>query len=153
MDWFHTNRVDWVRDGGQLRDDNGFSPFLPIPSTPVGAEAAGRRFRARVDSVSAWQGDEADVIVMSLVRSNASGEVGFLDDRRIFNVALTRARRGLVIFADARTFKYGRNAGFPQFLAWCHDARVVARLEFPPLGSRTEFLCRPIPIGLEVTSA
>ena len=84
-----------------------------MPATLESATSAGRRFHARIDSVSSWQGDECDIVVMSLVRSNGSGELGSLDDRRIFNVALTRARRGLVIFADARTFLYGCNAGFP----------------------------------------
>ena len=90
---------------------------------------------------------------MSLVRSNAPGELGFLDDRRIFNVAITRARRAMVIFADLRTFKYGRNAGFPQFLEWCHDAGVVCQLQYPPIGIQSDYLVTPVPLDRSTTSA
>ena len=146
--------MDWVRDDGLLLGpDRRLSPFRPVPATPAEADASGRHFSARIDSVAAWQGDECDIVVMSLARSNGSGELGFLDGRRIFNVALTRARRGLVIFADARTSKCGRNAGFPQFLEWCHDAGVVVKLEHAPLGSRDDTPCRPLPIERAVTAA
>ena len=126
-------------------------PFNPVPT--AARDGVAPPFYARLDSAAAWQGDEVDVLTMSLVRSNSSGEIGFLDDRRLFNVALTRARRGLIIFADLRTFKYGRNAGFPQFLDWCHDAGVVCRLEYPPIGMMTEHLAVPVPSARDVTAA
>jgi ATP-dependent RNA/DNA helicase IGHMBP2 len=56
-----------------------------------------------LNTVDAFQGQERDVIVISLVRSNAKGEVGFLGDIRRTNVAMTRARKKLIVIGDSAT--------------------------------------------------
>lgn len=59
--------------------------------------------RLRVGSVDGFQGQEADVVYISLVRSNDKKEIGFLRDIRRMNVAMTRARMRLVVFGDSAT--------------------------------------------------
>lgn len=56
-----------------------------------------------IDTVDGFQGREKEVVLISLVRSNATGEIGFLSDTRRMNVAMTRARRRLVIVGDSAT--------------------------------------------------
>ena len=51
-----------------------------------------------------FQGREKEVIIVSTVRSNTEGKIGFLKEHRRLNVAVTRARRKLVIVADRNTF-------------------------------------------------
>ncbi len=56
-----------------------------------------------IDSVDGFQGREKEAVLISLVRSNAKGEIGFLADVRRMNVALTRARRKLLLVGDSAT--------------------------------------------------
>ena len=56
-----------------------------------------------VNTVDGFQGQERDVILLSLVRSNDEGQIGFLRDLRRMNVAITRARMKLIIVGDAST--------------------------------------------------
>ncbi len=56
-----------------------------------------------INTVDAFQGQERDVIAISLVRSNEKSEVGFLGDIRRVNVAMTRARKKLIIVGDSAT--------------------------------------------------
>lgn len=56
-----------------------------------------------VNTVDGFQGQERDIILISLVRSNAEGEIGFLRDLRRMNVAMTRARMKLIILGDVKT--------------------------------------------------
>ena len=56
-----------------------------------------------VNTVDGFQGQERDIILISLVRANAEGQIGFLRDLRRMNVAITRARMKLIILGDVAT--------------------------------------------------
>ncbi|CAC5358318.1 IGHMBP2 [Mytilus coruscus] len=59
--------------------------------------------KVEVKSVDGFQGREKEAVVISLVRSNPKGEVGFLAEKRRINVAITRARRHLMVICDSET--------------------------------------------------
>ncbi len=71
-----------------LRQDKYWKPFRSLIT---------------VNTVDGFQGQERDVIVISLVRSNEQGDIGFLRDLRRMNVAITRARMKLIILGDRST--------------------------------------------------
>lgn len=86
----------------------GVSPAEIAVITPYAAQA--RLLRdliaeplIEINTVDGFQGREKEAIVISLVRSNDQGELGFLADVRRMNVALTRARRKLIVFGDSAT--------------------------------------------------
>ena len=61
-----------------------------------------------ISTVDGFQGQERDIMLISLTRSNPQGEIGFLADTRRMNVALTRAKRKLIVLGDSATI--GNNA-------------------------------------------
>ena len=71
-----------------------------------------------VRTIDGYQGREKDVIIFSCVRSNSDGNIGFLSDRRRLNVALTRAKRGLVVIGNSDTLRHDDNWG-----AWIEHVR------------------------------
>ncbi|WP_323257251.1 AAA domain-containing protein [Arcicella lustrica] len=56
-----------------------------------------------VNTIDSFQGQERDIVYISMTRSNAEGAIGFLSDIRRMNVAMTRARKKLVIIGDSAT--------------------------------------------------
>lgn len=57
----------------------------------------------RVSTIDSFQGQEKSTVIISLVRSNDNGEIGFLKDYRRMNVAMTRAQEKLIIIGDSST--------------------------------------------------
>lgn len=55
--------------------------------------------------MDSFQGREKEIIILSLVRSNTSGEVGFLAEQKRLNVAITRAKRLLLVVCNSETLK------------------------------------------------
>lgn len=69
-----------------------------------------------INTVDGFQGQERDIIVLSLTRSNGTGEIGFLSDIRRMNVAMTRARKRLIAVGDSATLS--ANPFFREFIAY-----------------------------------
>jgi superfamily I DNA and/or RNA helicase len=61
------------------------------------------RRQISINTVDGFQGQERDVIILSLVRSNDEGQIGFLRDLRRMNVAITRARMKVIILGNRKT--------------------------------------------------
>ncbi|CAE6466866.1 unnamed protein product [Rhizoctonia solani] len=59
-----------------------------------------------VHTIDGFQGREAEIIIFTTVRSNSSGDIGFLEDERRLNVALTRAQLGRIIIGNEDTLGY-----------------------------------------------
>ena len=70
-----------------------------------------------IKTIDGFQGEERDIIYISLVRSNERQEIGFLNDLRRMNVAITRARKKLVVIGDSATI--GATDFYRQFLEYC----------------------------------
>lgn len=79
-----------------------------------------------VRTIDSWQGREVDYLIFSAVRCNKQGLVGFLENERRTNVALTRAKHGLIIIGNAKTLQNDPKMNFmvQTFLInerYCHD--------------------------------
>ncbi|GGZ39564.1 helicase [Echinicola pacifica] len=72
-----------------------------------------------IGSIDGFQGQERDIVVLSLVRSNETGEIGFLGDYRRMNVALTRAKRKLIVVGDSATLS--TDTFYQEFLDFVTD--------------------------------
>jgi ATP-dependent RNA/DNA helicase IGHMBP2 len=106
--WLNPQEADLVGRTVQALLDAGVPAEAIAVIAPYAAQVRLLRDKMQIpgleiDSVDGFQGREKEAVVLSLVRSNAQGEVGFLADVRRMNVALTRARRKLLAIGDSAT--------------------------------------------------
>jgi ATP-dependent RNA/DNA helicase IGHMBP2 len=73
----------------------------------------------RISTIDSFQGQEQDIIILSLVRSNDDGDIGFLKDYRRMNVAITRAKEQLFVIGDSATI--GADAFYNSFLTYIEN--------------------------------
>ena len=82
-----------------------------------------------VNTVDGFQGQERDIIIISLVRANDEGQIGFLRDLRRMNVAITRARMKLIILGDSSTMArhpfYKKLLNYVKSIAQGHDPALA----------------------------
>jgi ATP-dependent RNA/DNA helicase IGHMBP2 len=81
--------------------------------------SAERAAGLEIGTVDGFQGREKEAVIVDLVRSNDRGEIGFLANTRRMNVALTRARRFLLVIADSATL--GAHAYYAAFLSYIDE--------------------------------
>ncbi|GJE97878.1 RNA-directed RNA polymerase domain-containing protein [Phanerochaete sordida] len=75
-----------------------------------------------VSTIDGFQGRESDIVVFSTVRSNAEGDLGFVEDARRLNVAWTRPKIGLIIVGDPRTLK--NSSLWERALGYCKEVNI-----------------------------
>ncbi|KAJ1659233.1 hypothetical protein IWQ61_001656 [Dispira simplex] len=108
---FNQGEADLVEKHLELLvEEGGMTPSQIAVISPYNAQVRlltsqlkGRYPELEIGSVDGFQGREKEAIILSLVRSNTKGEVGFLADYRRLNVAITRPRRQLCIIGDSET--------------------------------------------------
>ena len=102
----HLYQLLTAHDGKELPSIAVISPYREQVLYMQNTTAEDSRLQGTdidVNTIDAFQGQERDVVYISLVRSNAKCEIGFLSDYRRMNVAMTRARKLLVIVGDSAT--------------------------------------------------
>jgi superfamily I DNA and/or RNA helicase len=100
--------------GEQIGIISPYAAQVRYISNEISADSSLSGLDLEVNSIDGFQGQEKDVIYISLVRSNPAGEIGFVKDERRLNVAMTRARKKLVIIGDSSTL--GQHPLFGKFL-------------------------------------
>jgi ATP-dependent RNA/DNA helicase IGHMBP2 len=100
-----------------FREDPVFSPMLSTRNQKPSNQKP--ETIITINTIDGFQGQERDVIYLSLVRSNAKHEIGFLQDYRRMNVAMTRARMLLIVVGDSATI--GNNKFYQSFLDYCSE--------------------------------
>ena len=99
--------------------DEGVKPSEIAIIAPYAAQVrllrrSGSYNAVEIDTVDGFQGREKECVLISTVRSNPDGEIGFLGDARRMNVAITRARRKLIVVGDSATL--GHSSFFKSLL-------------------------------------
>jgi len=129
-------KLSWARNGAREQSSNemqmynqqfgmggfGYQQQRPNPPVPHNLE---------ISSVDGFQGREKALIIFSAVRANHNGSVGFLQDWRRCNVAITRAQRGLVVLGHAETLQHDKRS-FGPYLDYCLDNGFIDGVEAKP---------------------
>ncbi len=111
---------DYLNDGVDESDIGIISPYADqvkiIQSmTPV-----------EVKTVDGFQGREKEIIIISTVRSNDHGNIGFLKDLRRLNVAITRAKRKLIIIGNTNTLMV--NPTYERLVKFCENKNLLVKI-------------------------
>ena len=80
----------------------------------------------KIGTIDSFQGQEKDIIILSLVRAN-SRDIGFMKDERRINVALTRSKHVLIVVGHGDTL--GTNVTWDKYLNWVIDKKTYYPIE------------------------
>lgn len=107
----------------QLIESESLDPLKTAFISPYSGQVAAAKEvlskQMRVSTIDSFQGQEKEVIILSLVRSNDDGNIGFLKDYRRMNVAITRAKEQLFVIGDSATI--GADAFYHSFLTYIEN--------------------------------
>ena len=111
---------DYLSDGVNESDIGIISPYadqvkIIQENTPI-----------EVKTVDGFQGREKEIIIISTVRSNNNGNIGFLSDLRRLNVAITRAKRKLIIIGNKDTLI--TNPTYERLINFCEDENLLEKV-------------------------
>lgn len=117
----HLQQLLDSHDGKELPSIALISPYkeqvMHMQDTVADDLRLGSLLQLDINTIDGFQGQERDVVYISLVRSNTKSEIGFLNDYRRMNVAMTRARKLLVIVGDSATI--GNDAFYQAMMDYC----------------------------------
>jgi superfamily I DNA and/or RNA helicase len=104
----------------QLIDTENLDPVKTALISPYSGQASSAKDKwknqFRISTIDSFQGQEMENVIVSLVRSNDDGDIGFLKDYRRMNVAITRAKERLFVIGDSATI--GADPFYNQFLTY-----------------------------------
>lgn len=99
--------------------DTAHTAFISPYSGQVAAAKEVLPQNLRLSTIDSFQGQEKENIIVSLVRSNDDGDIGFLKDYRRMNVAITRAKEQLIVIGDSATI--GADRFYSEFLTYAEQ--------------------------------
>lgn len=104
----------------QLVEKENLSPAVTAFISPYSGQVTAAKevlpAQMRISTIDSFQGQEKENIIVSLVRSNDDGDIGFLKDYRRMNVAITRAKEQLIVIGDSATI--GADKFYNEFLSY-----------------------------------
>ncbi|MEE1151286.1 MAG: ATP-binding protein, partial [Methanobrevibacter sp.] len=111
---------DYLSDGVNESDIGIISPYADqVKIIQANTEI-------EVKTVDGFQGREKEIIIISTVRSNDNGNIGFLSDLRRLNVAITRAKRKLIIIGNKDTLI--TNPTYERLINFCEDENLLEKV-------------------------
>ncbi|HET8859213.1 IGHMBP2 family helicase [Marivirga sp.] len=108
--WFNKKEIEITKEITDVLLSSRLFPedigiISPYDQQVSRLKSALKDYHVEIKSIDGFQGREKEVIILSLVRSNSEGNIGFLRDYRRLNVALTRAKRKLIIIGNPSTLQ------------------------------------------------
>ncbi|KAI1122113.1 P-loop containing nucleoside triphosphate hydrolase protein [Nemania abortiva] len=106
----HLLRDELSKDNDPVLNDLDSHDLVRAGLMPS-ATARANKPKVKISTIDNFQGDESEIVIVSLTRSNDNGDIGFMSSPERLNVLLSRARNGLILIGNAETFMKSRKGG------------------------------------------
>ncbi|RYP80552.1 hypothetical protein DL769_002400 [Monosporascus sp. CRB-8-3] len=106
----HLLRDELSQDNDPVLNDLDSHDLVRAGLMPSGTAQVNKP-KIRISTIDNFQGDESEIVIVTLTRSNSYGDIGFMSSPERLNVLLSRARNGLILIGDAETFMSSRKGG------------------------------------------